>query len=160
MASRMNSGGSNDLNCLIIDPRTGEKFSFNVDIVAATAWQHPQQCTFIHARESFYVSSNGGVFVIGLYITSLSNNEIGCYLNYIQKRKSVARGVTHGDFLGPCIDLLVTSYTHALLHDCEASQKAWAFPSFARYQHSVFDDPATQATMQQSNKCSYNIMII
>ena len=43
MTSRMNSGGSNDLNCIKIDPRTGEKFSFNLDIVAATAWQHPQQ---------------------------------------------------------------------------------------------------------------------
>ena len=30
MPSRMNSGGS-------IDPRTGEKFSFNLDKVAATA---------------------------------------------------------------------------------------------------------------------------
>ena len=33
MASRMNSGGSNDLNCTRIDPRTGKKFSFNADIV-------------------------------------------------------------------------------------------------------------------------------
>ena len=32
MASRMNSGDSNDLNCIRIDPRTGEKFSFNMDI--------------------------------------------------------------------------------------------------------------------------------
>ena len=38
MASRMNSGGSIDLNCITIDPRTGEKFSFNLDIVAATAY--------------------------------------------------------------------------------------------------------------------------
>ena len=37
-SSRMNSGGSIDLNCIKIDPRTGEKFSFNLDIVAATAW--------------------------------------------------------------------------------------------------------------------------
>ena len=37
MASRMNSGGSIDLNRIKIDPRTGEKFSFNLDIVAATA---------------------------------------------------------------------------------------------------------------------------
>ena len=28
----MNSGGSNDLNRIKIDPRTGEKFSFNMDI--------------------------------------------------------------------------------------------------------------------------------
>ena len=111
MASRMNSGGFNDLNSIKFDPRTGEKCSFNVDIVTATAWQHPQQCMFIHARESFNVSSNGGVFVIVLYITSLSTNEIGRYLNYIQKRMSATHGVTHNDFLGPCIDLLVTSYT-------------------------------------------------
>ena len=64
MASIMNSGDSNDLNCIRIDPRTGEKFSFNVNIAAATAWQHPQQCTFIHACR---------------------------YLNYIQKRKTAAR---------------------------------------------------------------------
>ena len=38
MASRMNSSGSIDLNRITIDPRTGEKFSFNLDIVAATAW--------------------------------------------------------------------------------------------------------------------------
>ena len=37
MASRMNSGGSIDLNRIKIDPPTGEKFS-NLDIVAATAW--------------------------------------------------------------------------------------------------------------------------
>ena len=67
----MNFGGSNHLNCIKIDPLTGEKFSFNVDIVMDK-------------------SSNGGVFVIVLYITSLSTNEIGCYLNYIQKRKSAA----------------------------------------------------------------------
>ena len=79
MASRMNSGGSNYLNCNKIDPQTGEKFSFNMDTVAATAWQHPQQCTFIHARELFHVSSNGGIFVIVLYNTSLLTNEIGCY---------------------------------------------------------------------------------
>ena len=28
MAIRMNSDGSNDLNCIKIDPWTGEKFSF------------------------------------------------------------------------------------------------------------------------------------
>ena len=44
MASRMNSSGSNDLNRIKIDPRTGEKFSFNVDIVAATEW-HGQEAS-------------------------------------------------------------------------------------------------------------------
>ena len=38
MASSMNSGGSIDLNCIKIDPQTGEKLSFNLDIVVATAW--------------------------------------------------------------------------------------------------------------------------
>ena len=38
MASRMNSGGSIDLNRMKIDPRTGEKFSFNLDIVAACTY--------------------------------------------------------------------------------------------------------------------------
>ena len=115
------NGGSNDLNCIKIDPRTGKKFSFNVDIVAATAWQHPQQCTFIHARESFHVSSDGGFFVIVLYITSLSTNEIGRYLNYIQNgsplrvvRSRWTVAWDNDDFLGPCLDFLVTSYTHAL----------------------------------------------
>ena len=46
MASRMNFGGSNDLSRIKIDPRTGEKFSFNVDIVAATAW-HGQEASRI-----------------------------------------------------------------------------------------------------------------
>ena len=63
MASRMNSGGSNDLSCIRIDPRTGEKFSgYSLDsskdiAAAATAWQHPQQCTFIHTHSC--ISSNG-----------------------------------------------------------------------------------------------------
>ena len=128
MDSRMISGGSNDLNCIKIDPRTGKKFLFILDIVAATAWHHSQQCMFLHARESFHVSSNGGVFVIVLYITSFSTSEIGRYLNYIQKRKSVARGVIardHNNFLGPCMDFLVASYIHAILHDCEALRKAY-----------------------------------
>ena len=38
MASTMNSGGSIDLNRIKIDPQTGEKISFNLNIVAATAW--------------------------------------------------------------------------------------------------------------------------
>ena len=76
MANRINSGGSNNLNCIKIDPRTGEKLSFNVDVVAAAAWQHPQQCTFIHARDSFHVSSNES----DCYITSLPTNQIGRYL--------------------------------------------------------------------------------
>ena len=120
MASGMNSGGSNDLNCIKIDPWTGEKFSFNVDIVAATAWQHPQQCTCIHAHESLHVSSNGGIFVIVLYITSLSTNEIGRYLNYIQKRKLTAsschvvssRGTTTTFWVcySVCMDFILTLY--------------------------------------------------
>ena len=33
----IHSGGSNNLNRIKIDPRTGKKLSLNVDIVAATA---------------------------------------------------------------------------------------------------------------------------
>ena len=45
MASRMNFDGSNDLNRIKIDPQTPcEKFSFNVDIVATTAW-HGQEAS-------------------------------------------------------------------------------------------------------------------
>ena len=72
MASRMNFGDSNDLNSNRIDPRTGEKFSFNVDIsghgVAAPATRHFHSCTFIHTYHPME-----GVFVIVLYITSLKS---------------------------------------------------------------------------------------
>ena len=113
----------------------GYSLDSSKDIVAAaTAWQHPQQCTFIHTFiHTFHPM--GGVFVIVLYITSLSTNEIGRYLNYIQNRKS-ARSAAWG--MG-ARDAIVDSrrlsgslyvflsdviYTHALLHDCEASRKA------------------------------------
>ena len=46
MASTMNSGGSIDLNRIKIDPRTGEKFSFNLDKVAATAWYGQEASQF------------------------------------------------------------------------------------------------------------------
>ena len=115
MASRMNCGDSNDLNsnCIRIDPRTGEKFSFNVDIVAATVWQHPQQSIFIHARSFIHFIQWEGVFIIVLYITSLSTNEIGRYLKYPPEWKSSARGtltlshiVDDDNFLGPCMYFL------------------------------------------------------
>ena len=111
----MNCGDSNDLNsnCIRIDPRTGEKFSFNVDIVAATVWQHPQQSIFIHARSFIHFIQWEGVFIIVLYITSLSTNEIGRYLKYPPERKSSARGtltlshiVDDDNFLGPCMYFL------------------------------------------------------
>ena len=110
MASRMNSGDSNNLNgnCIRIDPRTGEKFSFNVDIVATI---HFHSCTFIHTFHPM-----GGMFVIVLYITSLSTNEIGRYLTYLKyppERKSSARDtltsyaiVDDDNFLGPCMYFL------------------------------------------------------
>ena len=56
MASRMNSGGSIDLNRIKIDPRTGEKFSFNLDIVAATAWyvqEASRECSSGHFHSYF-----------------------------------------------------------------------------------------------------------
>ena len=46
MASRMNSGGSIDLNRIKIDPRTGEKFSFYLDKVAATEWYGQEASRF------------------------------------------------------------------------------------------------------------------
>ena len=51
MASRMNSGGSIDLNRIKIDPRTGEKLSFNVDIHE----KRPLSFTHVHSC----ISSNG-----------------------------------------------------------------------------------------------------
>ena len=55
----MNSGGSNDLNRIKIDSQPVEKFSFNVDIVAAMAWQDPQQCTNSFMQVHSYISYNG-----------------------------------------------------------------------------------------------------
>ena len=46
MASRMNYGGSIDLNRIKIDPQTGEKFSFNLDKVAAAAWYGQEASRF------------------------------------------------------------------------------------------------------------------
>ena len=63
------------LNCIRIEPRTGEKLSFNVDI-------HVVAATFIHARAFVHFIQWEGVFVIVLHITSLSTNEIGRYLTY------------------------------------------------------------------------------
>ena len=110
MASRMNADDVNDLNsnCIRINPRTGEKIIFIVDIVAATAWLHPQQSIFIHARSFIHFIQWEGVFVIVLYITSLSTNEIGRYLTYLKYppgRKSSARCpiLLTITTLGPCL---------------------------------------------------------
>ena len=98
-----------------------EKFGFNVDIVAAAAWQHPQQCTFIHPRSFIHFIQWEAFFFFVLYITSSSTIEIGrylTYLNYLPQRKSAARGMIVGPrrlsgslyvFLSDVI------YTHALL---------------------------------------------
>ena len=53
----------------------GEKLSFNVDI-------HVVAATSIHARAFVHFIQWEGVFVIVLYIKSLSANEIGRYLSY------------------------------------------------------------------------------
>ena len=55
MASRMNSGGSIDLNRIKIDPRTGEKFSFNLDIVAATAWYGQEASRELKAWQDYLI---------------------------------------------------------------------------------------------------------
>ena len=93
------------LNCIRIDPRTGEKFSFNVDI-------HVVAATFIHARSFVHFIQWEGVFVIVLFITSFSTNEIGRYLTYLKyppERKSSARCpilLDDDNFLGPSMYFL------------------------------------------------------
>ena len=54
MASRMNSGGSNDLNCVKIDPRTGKKFSFNVDIGCFIFFTSDQKTALIDRKLMAY----------------------------------------------------------------------------------------------------------
>ena len=63
------------LNCIRIEPRMGEKLSFNVDI-------HVVAAPFIHAHAFVHFIQWEDVFVIVLYIKSLSTNEIGRYLTY------------------------------------------------------------------------------
>ena len=133
MASRMSSGDSKDLNCIKIDPWTGEKFSLNVDIVAATSWQHPQQCTFIHARESFHVLSNGGVFVIVLCITSVSTNEMDVTLT-TYKNGSRPRVVSCTTTFW--VPVWISWWRHTLTLYCKTArlrERHAAFPSFTRY---------------------------
>ena len=96
----------------------------------------------------------GGVFVIVLYITSLSTNEIGRYLTYLKypdyyppEWKSSARGtltlyaiVDDDNFLGPCkglyVFLIVTSYTLTLYWlTARLRKRPKAFLSFARYEN-------------------------
>ena len=65
MASRMNSGGSIDLNRIKIDPRTGEKFSFNLDIVAATAWYDQEA-----SRELSHERARNSVFNLDIHVVA------------------------------------------------------------------------------------------
>ena len=50
----------------------------------------------------------------------------------IHTKAEVARTRCHNDFLGLCIDFLVTSYSHAILLDCQLRERPVAFPSLAR----------------------------
>ena len=70
MASRMNSGGSIDLNRIKIDPRTGEKFSFNLDIVAATAWYDQEASREPRTGEKF--SFNVDIHVVAATFIHIS----------------------------------------------------------------------------------------
>ena len=67
MASRMNSGGSIDLNRIKIDPRTGEKFSFHfkLDIVAATAWYGQEA-----RRELSHGQARNSVFNVDIHVVA------------------------------------------------------------------------------------------
>ena len=72
----------------------------------------------------------GDVLVFVLYITSLSTNEIGhylTYLNYIPQRKSAARGTLTlddiiDDFLGPCMYFLRSRSIDLLQKACDLSE--------------------------------------
>ena len=72
MASRMNSGGSIDLNRIKIDPRTGEKFSFNLDIVAATAVVWPGSEPRIEPRTGEKFSFNVDIHVVAATFIHIS----------------------------------------------------------------------------------------
>ena len=90
MASRTNSGGSNDLNCTLKLPHGRARNSVLTWIyssghaMAAPTTMHIHSlllyCTLRHCRP------------ITSLPMSLSTNEIGRYLDYIQKQKSAARG--------------------------------------------------------------------
>ena len=128
IASGMNSGDSNNLNsnCIRIDPRTGEKFSFNVDIVWATAWQHLQQYTFIHPRSLNTFHPMGGVLVF-------------CTVHYVivdpPERKSSARCpilLDDDNFLGPwnrsllnLLKLPPTAEVGRMRDDCWTTTTFW-----------------------------------
>ena len=73
MASRMNSGGSIDLNRIKIDPRTGEKFSFNLVIVAATAWYGQEASRELsHGRATEKFSFNVDIHVVAATFIHIS----------------------------------------------------------------------------------------
>ena len=72
MASRMNSGGSIDLNRIKIDPRTGEKFSFNLDIVAVTAVVWPGSEPRIEPRTGEKFSFNVDIHVVAATFIHIS----------------------------------------------------------------------------------------
>ena len=133
----MNSGDSNDLNCIRIDPQTGEKFSFNVDIHSGHGVEHPQH---IHTRSFIHFIQWESFLFFVLCITSLSTNEIGRYLTYLEylpERKSAARGMILGRWQlsgSMYVFLIVTSYTLTLNWlTARLRERPAAFPSFARY---------------------------
>ena len=132
MASRKNSHGSNNLNRIKIDPWTGEKFSYNVDIVAATACVaapatiHFHSRTFIH---TFHPMRGVLVFCTVHYVIVDQWNRSLLNLLRIPPRAEV--GLTRDDcwmvttfWVHVCISYSDVIYTHALLTYCEASRKA------------------------------------
>ena len=102
MASRMNSGGSNDLNCIKIDPQTGEKFSFNVDIVAAApTTTHVHSCTWIISR--FIQWRRFCYCTVHYVIVDQWNRSLLKLHTKTQVGRAWCHIVDHDDFLGPCI---------------------------------------------------------
>ena len=130
----MNSGDFNDLTVTALELTHGRASNS----VAAPATIHFHSRTFI---QTFHPM--GGVLVFVLYITSLSTNENGrylTYLNYPPQRKSAARGMIVDSrrlswslyvFLSDVISI------HALLTYCEASRKSCALK---RVQDFVIND--------------------
>ena len=125
MASRMNSGDSNNLNsnCIRIDPQTSEKFS-------GSPCNNPLSFTHVHS----YISSNGRrscFCTIHYVIVDQWNRSL---LNLLKLHPTAEVGRAWDNIVEPrrrsgslYVFLSDVICTHALLTYCEASQKACGF---------------------------------
>ena len=102
--------------------------------------EHPQQSTFIHARSFIHFIQWEAFLFFVLCITSLSTNEIGRYLTYLEylpEWKSATWGMIVGRWQlsgSVYVFLIVTLYTLTLNWlTARLCERPAAFPSFARY---------------------------